>query len=146
MSAYQIVLEIHSILRWVVLVLAVIVVIKSLMGMFGKPKYAKIDNIFAASYVGLLDLQLLIGLVLYIVLSPVTAAAFQDFGAAMKNPELRFWAVEHITIMILATALAHVGRSISKKKSDYKIKFRVQGIFFAISFLLLMLGIPWDRF
>lgn len=146
MTAYEIFLSIHSILRWVVLVLAAIVVIKSMMGMFGKPKYAKADNIMAASYVGLMDLQLLLGLILYIFLSPVTSAAFQDFGAAMSNPELRFWAVEHLTIMIIAVALAHIGRSRSKKKADYKAKFRIQGIFFAISFVLMMLGIPWDRF
>lgn len=146
MSAYSIVLDTHSVIRWFVLVLAVIVVVKSMMGMFGKPKYGKVDNIIAASYVGVLDLQLLLGLILYIFLSPFTTAAFQDFGAAMKNPELRFWAVEHITMMLLATVLAHIGRSKSKKKSDYKAKFRIQAIFFTIALILIVIGIPWNRF
>lgn len=146
MTAYEIFLQIHSVLRWIVLILAAIVIFKSMMGMFGKPKYAKPDNIMAASFVGLMDLQLLIGLILYIFLSPVTSTAFQDFGSAMKNPELRFWAVEHISIMIVAVALAHIGRARSKKKSDYKTKFRIQGIFFTISLILLVIGIPWDRF
>lgn len=146
MTAYEIFLQAHSGLRWLVLVLAVIVIVKSMMGMFGRPKYTKLDNILAASYVGTMHLQFLIGLILYLFLSPLTATAFQDFGAAMKNPELRFWAVEHLVIMLLAIVLAQVGRSISKKKPEDRIKFRFQAIFFALSLLFLVVGIPWDRF
>src|SRR5262245_34190259 len=57
-----------------------------------------------------MDLQLLIGLLLYVLISPNTAAIFRNFGEAMRAPESRFWAVEHIAMMIVAVALAHVGR------------------------------------
>jgi len=128
------------------LALALIATIKSLIGLFGKSEYAKLDNIFAASFVGTMHLQLLIGLILYIFLSPITASAFSDFGAAMKNSELRFWAVEHITIMIAAVAMAQIGRSKSKKASDNSKKFKLQVIFFGIALVLMLAGIPWGRF
>lgn len=146
MDSYTFLLQTHSLLRWVVLFMAVIVTMKSLMGIFGNPKYGKIDNVFAASYVGFMHLQFLIGLVLYAFLSPITGAAFDDFGGAMKNPEMRFWAIEHITIMLLAIILAQIGRTRSKKASDPARKFKLQAIFFGISFILMLLGIPWNRF
>ena len=47
-----------------------------------------------------LDLQMLLGLLLYGMLSPFTRQAMQDFGAAMRDSTLRFWAVEHLTMML----------------------------------------------
>ena len=62
-----------------------------------------------------LDVQMLLGLLLYGVLSPYTAAAMKDFGAAMRDPVLRFWAVEHLTMMLSAVVLVHVGRVLARK-------------------------------
>jgi len=145
MSAYYIILQAHSGFRWLVLLLLVLVIIKSLIGLFGSKSYAKLDNILAASFVGLMHLQLLLGLVLYFFLSPLTAEAFKNFGAAMKDGELRFWAVEHLILMLLAVVAAQVGRTISKKSEDSSVKFRFQAIFFGLSLLLMLFAIPWDR-
>ena len=145
MSAYNIVLHAHSGFRWLVLLLVIFVVIKSLAGFFGRKPYAKLDNILSASFTGLMHLQLLLGLILYFFLSPLTQAAFEDFGSAMRTSELRFWAVEHLVLMLLAVIAAQVGRSISKKSTDSKVKFRFQAIFYGISLLLMLLGIPWNR-
>lgn len=142
---YQIFLHAHSGFRWLALLLAVIVAIKSLIGLFGNGKYGKLDNILAAALVGTMHLQLLLGIVLYAGLSPITQQAFQDFGAAMKDPNLRFWAVEHLTIMLLAVAGAQVGRTLSKKATDDAVKFRHQAIFFTVSLILMLIGIPWSR-
>lgn len=145
MSAYNIALHAHSGFRWLVLLLVIVATIKSLIGLFSSGKYSKLDNILAVSFVGTMHLQLLIGLILYFFLSPLTAYAFEDFGAAMKDSELRFWAVEHLVIMILAVVAAQIGRSKSKKATDDKVKFKLQTIFFGISLVLLLLGIPWSR-
>ncbi|MBV6644982.1 MAG: hypothetical protein KI790_06015 [Cyclobacteriaceae bacterium] len=142
---YSFLLNAHSGLRWLVLLLVLILIVKSLIGLFSGGKYAKLDNILAASYVGTMHLQLLIGIVLYFFLSPITDIALRDFGGAMKDDELRFWAVEHISVMILAAVAAQAGRSISKKSDDDVVKFRFQAIFFGVSLLLMLFGIPWDR-
>lgn len=136
-------LHAHSTLRWAILALAAITIVKSIAGMNGE--YAKPDNILAASFVGLMHLQFLLGLVMYVFISPVTRAAFDDFGAAMGNGAIRFWAVEHIAAMTLAVVFAQVGRSKAKKKTDSKAKFKIQAIFFAISLALMLAGMPWDR-
>lgn len=145
MDTYQIILQAHSGFRWLALLLALVVILKSLAGLLSKSGYQKLDNIFAASFVGTMHLQFLIGIVLYFFLSPVTKAAFQDFGAAMKNGDLRFWAVEHLFIMIIAIVLAQVGRSSSKKAATDNSKYKKQLIFFSLSLILMLAGIPWDR-
>ncbi len=138
-------LHLHSTLRWLALALVIASIIKSLIGLTGGSQYAKLDNIFAASFVGTMHLQLLIGLIMYFFTSPITEAALADFGAAMKNSELRFWAVEHGFAMIIAVVLAQVGRSKSKKKTEDKSKFKTQLIFFGIALLIMLWAIPWDR-
>ncbi|MFZ9046341.1 MAG: hypothetical protein ACO2ZZ_10790 [Cyclobacteriaceae bacterium] len=145
MNSYQIVLHAHSGFRWLALIAAVVILLKSIAGLIGNSKYQKLDNILAASFVGTMHLQFLLGLVLYFFLSPITEAAFQDFGAAMNNTDLRFWAVEHLFIMVIAIALAQVGRTLSKKAENDKSKFTKQVIFYGISLVLMIAGIPWDR-
>jgi hypothetical protein len=93
--------------------------------------------------VGTLDLQLLIGLVLYFGLSPITRAAFQDFGAAMGNSMLRFWAVEHIFGMVIAVALAHVGRVRVRKMTDPVRRHKLAAIFFGLALVAIVATIPW---
>jgi len=140
---YSILLNIHSWLRWVVLILAVIAIVQALLGWLAKGKYGKLQNIIAASFVGTMHLQLIIGLLLYIVFSPITTAAFSDFGAAMKNSAIRFWAVEHIFVMILAVILVQLGRTFSKKSRTTVKKHRVSFIYFTIALVLMLSRIPF---
>lgn len=138
---YTFFLHLHSGLRWIILLAAVIVVIKSLIGWLSGGKYAKLDNILSASYVGFMHLQFLVGLVLYIFLSPWTS----NFSFDMSDPTVRFWSVEHLAIMLLAIVAAQVGRTKSKKVSIDSAKFRIQAVFYGIALILILVGIPWSR-
>lgn len=136
---YSFLLHFHSGLRWLILLAAILVVLKSVIGLFGGSKYGKLDNILAASYVGMMHLQLLTGLILYFFLSPFVT--YQ-----MSDPISRFWSVEHLALMLFAVIAAQAGRTISKKSGDAQVKFRFQSIFMGISLVLMLLGIPWNRF
>ena len=140
---HQFALFVHSWIRWLILLMSIIVIIRSFIGWRQNLKYKKSDNTLSVILVSLFDVQLLLGLLLYFVLSPITAAALMDFGSAMHNPELRFWGVEHAFVMILAIVVAHLGRSFAKKTQDHKIKFRVQGVYFLLAFILVISRIPW---
>ncbi|MCB0559720.1 MAG: cytochrome B, partial [Phaeodactylibacter sp.] len=56
---------------------------------------------------------------------------------------LRFYSVEHLTIMILAIALITIGYSQAKKKVEAAQKFRATFIYYLIGLLLILAGIPW---
>lgn len=138
-------LHAHNGFRWLVLLALIISVVLALTGWLGKRKWKKTDNLFNLLLVIFTDIQFLLGLVLYVFVSPMTKAAFHDFGAAMKNSELRFYAVEHILLMVVALVLIHIGRSKSKKASSPEKKHRVAFTFYTISLALILTGIPWSR-
>ena len=142
---YTFVLATHNMVRWLVLIVGLIAVVMAFVGWFGRKEWRSTDDKVGLAYTTLLDVNLLLGLLLYIFLSPVTKAAFANFGAAMGDSLLRFFAVEHIFGMIVAIALAHVGRSRSKKASDSVKKYRTVAIWFALSLVAIFAMIPWDR-
>lgn len=145
MTAYSALLHAHSGLRWLVLLLVAAVLIKSLIGLFGSGEYSKFDKILKAAFVGFMDIQLILGIILYFISPIVKQAREAGFGTMMAEKELRFWGMEHLVIMILAVAAAHIGSTITKKAEDSSVKFRFQAIFFGVSLLLMLFGIPWDR-
>jgi hypothetical protein len=138
-------LHLHNTLRWIILLAALITLLKYFIGWFGQKNWEKSDNILGAVFTGLMDLQLLVGFVLYLFLSPITKAAFQDFGVAMQNADLRFYAVEHLVMMIVAIALVHIGRIRSKKVQQSKTKYSTGLLFFGIAYIIILAGIPWQR-
>lgn len=139
-------LHLHNTLRWLILLVALITLLKYFMGWFSQKKWQKSDNVLGIIFTSVMDLQVLVGLVLlYFFVSPITKVAFQNFGAAMKNVDLRFFAVEHTIMMLIAVILVHIGRYKSKKALNPKRKFGVALIFFGIAYILILAGIPWGR-
>ena len=142
---YEFISVLHSYIRWALLLLLVVVIVTSLMGWLGKKPFKKSDNTLSVSLLGITHLQLLLGLILYFFLSPITKNAFADFGAAMKNKDLRFYAVEHIAIMILAVVFVQLGRTLSKKAANDEAKFKKLFIYTTIALVLVLAGIPWNK-
>jgi putative Ca2+/H+ antiporter (TMEM165/GDT1 family) len=138
-------LHLHDTLRWLLLVSLVITLVKYLAGWLGNQPWKKVDNILGIVFTSLMDLQLLTGLVLYFFLSPVTKLALSDFGGAMKDADLRFYAVEHFAMMLIAVVLVHIGRAKAKKAKIDRNKFITAFIFFAIALVVMLAAIPWSR-
>lgn len=138
-------LHLHDALRWLLLLSLVVTLVKYLAGWFGNQPWKKVDNMLGIVFTSLMDLQLLVGAVLYFFLSPITKMALSDFGAAMKNADLRFYAVEHLSMMLIAVVLVHIGRAKSKKAATDTGKFRVASIFFLLALALIVAAIPWSR-
>lgn len=139
---YVAVLFIHSWLRYVVLLLGLALVLAAFGGLRTRsnwqPNHERLHKIFLA----VLDVQLLLGIALYFFLSPVTAAARANMAVAMKDAQLRFFGVEHITTMLIAVVLAHVGRVRSKRKEGPQ-RYRSVLITQIVWIVLTLISIPW---
>lgn len=142
---YTPIIIIHNILRWIIVLAGLAATIKAFIGWAQKKEWTLLDNRLSLVFTIALDVQFLLGLILYLFLSPLTKSAFEDFGAAMANGGLRFFAVEHAIIMLIALVLAHVGRARAKRVPDDATKFRNTAIFFTVTLVLIFVGIPWDR-
>lgn len=141
---YEIVLMIHSYTRWLVLLAGVATVGLTIYGWLAHKSWSQLHNRLSLIFTIALDVQVAIGLLLYFI-SPLVQMAFSDFGAAMKNSELRFFAVEHIFTMVVALALAHVGRVLAKRGKTDTLKLRNAAILFTLSLLAILSAIPWGR-
>jgi len=134
----------HGFLRWVVLAAGLAALFVGFSGWSGA-KPASTLRPFSLLFVIAMDIEFLLGLLLYFGASPITRAALENFGAAMKQQESRFFAVEHTTLMFLAVVCAHVGAALARKGKTETMKFRGAAVAWTISLLLLLGGIPWWR-
>ena len=138
---YTIALILHSWIRWFALIAVFGVVLAAVRGKVeGGQSVADRWGAFAMMA---LDLQMLIGLLLYLVVSPNMAEIRAHFGEAMQNPQLRFWAVEHLTAMVVAVVIAHVGRVLARKAKTPASKRTRLLVCFGIALLAMLLGTPW---
>jgi hypothetical protein len=145
MEAYPIVLTIHSYLRWAVLILALVVIVRAAIGLSQRSAFTAGDARNGLLFMISADLQLLLGLLLYFWLSPFGLAAFQTPGLEpMKDASIRYWAVEHIAVMLVAWVLIHVGRSRTKKLVNDVARHRTALIFYGIALLLILSRIPFS--
>jgi hypothetical protein len=138
-------LHLHNVLRWLILIAALIVLLKYFIGWFSQKKWQRSDHLLGITFTSLIDLQLLTGIILYFFISPITKTAFRDFGAAMNNADLRFYAVEHAIMMLIAVVLIHIGWSRSKKAASDRTKFSQALVFFGIAYVIIIALIPWSR-
>lgn len=142
---FPLILAVHNILRWIVLILLVIALVRAFWGWFGKREWTSTDRKVGMFYSVSLDVQLLLGLILYFVLSPITTSAFSDFSAALASSGSRFFVGEHFLMMILAVVFAHVGVAAAKRADESILKYRRTAIWFGLSLIAILLGMPWFR-
>jgi hypothetical protein len=140
---YSAVLLLHSNLRWAVLLFGILAVARAITASGGGRAWGSLDDAFGRWFVIMLDVQFVLGLLLYVGLSPFTQEAFADFGAAMRNAGLRFFAVEHVFGMVIGLALAHIGRvKIRKAREDVR-RQRLASLYFSLAMLAILASIPW---
>ena len=141
---YLALLHTHNVTRWIVLIAAVAAIVLALSGRFGKQPFGKPHRVANLAFVASMDLQLVLGLLLYFV-SPLIQAGLANMGAAMADAALRFFVVEHATYMIVAVALAHVGSVMVRRAKSDGAKHTRTLIWFGLSLVVVVAGIPWQR-
>jgi hypothetical protein len=135
-------LLVHSWLRWATLVTAVMATVAA-FGIAPDGRGRDRADRWGLFLVIAMDLELLLGFLLYFALSPTTAAIFDNFGAAMRDPAARFWAVEHVSLMTLAVVLVHLARVLARKaRTPGSARMRLL-VCFALATISMLAAIPW---
>lgn len=133
----------HNALRWVILVAGLLTMISAVQGLKGDIPYAKARRVGVGFMVSL-HLQLVLGLLLFIM-SPLVHTAMADMKATMADAGTRFFIAEHPTLMVIAVVVMTIGSVISKNAPTDAARHRKLLVFTAITLLLLLAGIPWQR-
>lgn len=141
-NMYPFLLALHSLLRWFVLVSMLYALYRAYAGWRKQKPYTHIDNTSRHVAATMVHVQLLIGLWLYLV-SPVAQYFVHHFKEAIHLREIRFFGLEHITMMITGVIVITIGSMKAKRKHTDRDKFSTQAIWFTAGLLVILSSIPW---
>lgn len=136
---YEIIQKAHSGVAYLALLFLLIAVLNAFMGLASKKQFLPKDRKISLFGMIACHLQLLLGLVLYVV-SPMGMAALGE----MSNAQLRLTSLEHPLVNILAIALITIGWSKHKKEITDAGKFKKIAFLYAAGLLFLISRIPWN--
>lgn len=128
----------HSGLRWVVLILLVLAIVKAASKRRGGSVYPGKDKLALFGMISV-HVQLLLGLVLYLWLSPLVS--FE--GNIMGNAVTRFYTVEHLVGMLIGITLVTVGYSRAKRQAELNKGWKTISTFYLLGLLVILASIPW---
>lgn len=130
--------HLHSGLRYVVLLFLVISIVVAFVGR-NKGSFKGLKTVALVALASA-HLQLVIGLALYFLKNWHLAFTIDGF---MKAPHTRFFAVEHLSMMLLAIILITVGYSSAKRMTDVARQHRRILVFYLVALVLIFASIPW---
>jgi cytochrome c biogenesis factor len=142
---YHLVLGLHNLVRWLVLAAGLWAVFTAWRAWLGRLPGTGREMRVARMYVGMLDLQFLLGVLLYAFFSPLTHDAFGNVGAAMHDPSARYFLLEHPLVMLVSIALAHVGVARARKAATDAGRFQALSVWLGVSLAAIAGFIPWAR-
>ncbi len=141
---YTGVLNFHSILRWCFLLLLAINIIRSL---FPTTKHYNGENLnwgrwlLVATYFNLAT-----SIYLYLFgrygITLLKHEGYQ-YSDIFNIPYLRFWLVEHPSMMLLSMIIIGVANRISRSKSLLDNKYRMMSILYIMALCIILAAIPW---
>ena len=139
---YQGLLHLHSLLRWIILILLVVNIVRHFTA--SNQPFTATDKKLGLFLMIAAHTTLLLGLYQWFT-GPWGLINIQNIGmgAAMKDPVSRFWAVEHLTGMIIGIILITLGKTVAKKPFSDAVKHKRSAILFSLALVIILLTIPW---
>ncbi len=140
---YSITLFVHSWLRWVVLIAVLWSIASSWSALRQGADWTPADERRRRILLRAVEVQVTLGLLLYVWLSPIVRGAFANMGAAMRSAPLRFFAIEHIVAMVIALGVLQMASARARKATEPRARHRIMLKGSAAFLVCVLAGIPW---
>jgi cytochrome c biogenesis factor len=140
---YATLLFFHSLTRWLVLCSLIFAIFRGYRGWLWRKPYLKFDDRVRHITATIAHIQLILGGWLYFI-SPVVAYFLHNFSVAMHERAIRFFGMEHITMMLIGITLITIGAAKAKRKKDDREKFKTMAIWFTVALLVILSSVPWS--
>jgi len=128
-------LTFHSIVRWLVILAAVTAVVKLAFGWAQKQPFDKLASALTAVFSGLMDTQLLLGLLFFIISG---ASIPGGFGLRYR------W--EHLTLMLFAVIVGHLPAMWKKQPDELRYRNTLLAILGALGLVAMGVSLlPGNR-
>ena len=114
-------LTVHSIVRWIVVIVGVIVAVKFLIGWLQNGKFSSLDRRLSMAFSIAVDVQILIGLITLLTM-----------GLTRER-------MEHAFVMILALVAVHL--PMRWRNAPDAVRFRNTLLSFVVALILIFIGV-----
>jgi hypothetical protein len=128
LTMYFYLLVFHNAFRWLAFFFLVYTLYRSVNGYYTNKSFSPADNNFRHWTATILQVQMMIGFVLYF------NSPFVDTG---------FFELIHPTLMFIAVLIASVGSALAKRKQTDRQKFYTMMTWFALAMIIILIAIPW---
>lgn len=143
---YSLTFKIHIIISTLTLLAGIGTIIWSIQGLIRKREYGRADSGISLAFNLSLYMQLILGSIIYYLLRTTQEGPLWEIPDTLNDASLRFWAIEHIALMIFALFLTQLGRVFIRKSTGSFRKFRASLFYFGTSLLLILFSVGMALF
>jgi hypothetical protein len=137
---FNILLQLHSVFRWLVLISLIYSIIISARGYLNKTEFIPFHNSMRHYTATICHIQLMLGILLYIQ-SPQIKYYFSPEGQTAGEPF--FFSILHLVLMLAAIVVITIGSAKAKRQTDSNQKYITMLLWFSAGLFLILIAIPW---
>ena len=137
-------LHLHSLLRWIILILLVLSIYRAFMGWKNKRTFSPGDRKTWLFTMIAAHITLVLGVYQWLWgRYGMLKTTLPEGSSIMKDKFYRFFWVEHPTFMILAIIMITLGYGMAKKNIPDEVKYRRALWLFIVALLFILVAVPW---
>lgn len=136
----EIYLKLHIASSIIPSLLTIIVLYRSLYGYFEAKSVPKLDIRLPLYVVIFLYIQLILGIVLYII-HINDYSLIENSDQAEELIQRRFWALEHFIMMFFVLAFSHIAYIYARNITSVKLFYKRNFLYFSIIFILIIISL-----
>ena len=138
---YTIAFTIHIYISTITLLGGITTLALSIQGWVKGRNYSRLDKWTSLIFNIGLNFQLILGFIIYFTLRTSLEGGLWKASDTQNDASLRFWAIEHIALMIFALFLTQLGRIFIKRASQPLRKFKASLFYYGTSLLLILFSV-----
>jgi len=138
---YTFAFKIHIYISTITLLSGILTQVLSIQGWIKKRDYTRFDQWSSLIFNIGLYLQLILGFIIYFTLRTSLEGAMWEVPDTENDASLRFWAIEHIALMIFALFLTQMGRVFIKRTSQPIRIFKASVFYYGTALLLILFSL-----
>jgi len=143
---YSFAFKIHIFISTITLLAGIVTIVLSIHGLTRKREYGRQDLVTSLVFNVALYFQLILGFLIYYLLRSTLEGPLWEVPDTQNDASLRFWAIEHIALMIFALFLTQLGRVYIKRSKGPLRKFRASLFYFGCSLMLILFSVGMAMF
>lgn len=138
-------LHLHNFMRWVILILLLVSIVKAWSGWNSKRAFKPADKKIWLFTMIAGHITLLVGLYQWLMgRFGILTTTLPEGTSVMKDKFYRFFWVEHPLTMVLAIVFLTLAHGTAKKALPDTLKYKKAFWFFLIALVLILIGVPWE--